>query len=89
MLLAQLMLDGAMLDDKHIAWASDIDHQFGDVAPTNFNTVPSLRGGGSLNGTLQVSLPSLSATASSSGPSRTVFVELCDAQMAFLRVWTH
>ncbi|CAL5228017.1 g11079 [Coccomyxa viridis] len=49
----QLLLNGATLDDQHIAWESDIDHQFGDVAPTNFNTISSLRGGGTLNGTLK------------------------------------
>ena len=70
----QLMLDGAMLDDQHIAWASDIKHQFGDVTPTNFNTVPSLRGGGGLNGTLQVSLPFSFATASTLRPSTLVIL---------------
>ena len=57
MLRVQLLLNGATLDDQHIAWESDIDHQFGDVAPTNFNTISSLRGGGTLNGTLKVSPP--------------------------------
>ena len=56
-LLMQLVPNASMLDDQHIAWASDIEHQFGGVAPTNFNDDPSFRGGGTLNGTLRVSTP--------------------------------
>ena len=53
----QLELNGTEIsvDDSHIAWPSDIDHQFSDVVPINFNTNPALRGGGTLNGTLKVS----------------------------------
>ena len=53
----QPILNGATLsvDDSHIAWPSDINYKFASTAPTNFNTDPPLRGGGTLNGTLKVS----------------------------------
>ncbi|CAK0771626.1 hypothetical protein CVIRNUC_003879 [Coccomyxa viridis] len=49
------ILDGAALsvDNSHIAWPSDINYKFANAAPTNFNTDPPLRGGGTLNGTLK------------------------------------
>lgn len=54
--VVQPMLNGAVLtvDDSHIAWPSDIDYKFANNAPTNFNTDPPLRGGGTLNDTLKV-----------------------------------
>ena len=57
LLLVQPLLNGAVLsvDDSHIAWPSDIDYKFANNAPTNFNTDPPLRGGGTLNDTLKVS----------------------------------
>ena len=50
------MLNGAVLgvDDSHIAWPSDINYKFANTVPTNFNTDPPLRGGGTLNNTLKV-----------------------------------
>lgn len=33
-----------------IAWESDLDHRFASFEPQNFNTIPSLRGGGDLGG---------------------------------------
>ena len=56
LVLAQPILDGAALsvDNSHIAWPSDINYKFANAAPTNFNTDPPLRGGGTLNGTLKV-----------------------------------
>ena len=56
-MLVQPMLNGAALsvDDSHIAWPSDINYKFANTAPTNFNTDPPLRGGGTLSGTLKVS----------------------------------
>jgi hypothetical protein len=53
----QLELNGTEMsvDDSRIAWPSDINYKFVDAVPTNFNTEPALRGGGTLNGTLKVS----------------------------------
>lgn len=35
---------------KGIAWRSDLDHKFAAYEPQNFNTIPALRGGGSIDG---------------------------------------
>ena len=57
MLVMQLMLNGTMLDDQHIAWASDVEKQFGNEHPTNFKDVTALTRGGNLNTTLKVNPP--------------------------------
>ena len=42
------------MDATGIAWKSDVDSKFANVPPSNFNTAPDLRGGGTINGSLQV-----------------------------------
>ncbi len=55
-LALQVSLNGeeVSIDDSNIAWKTDVDDMFADVPTTNFNTVPALRGGATINGTLQV-----------------------------------
>lgn len=43
-----------LVDASDIAWDSDVKSKYADVPPSNFNTAPDLRGGGTINGTLQV-----------------------------------
>lgn len=52
----QVSLNGSALvvDDAHIAWRTDIDKRFPSTPATNFNTVPELRGGGSISGPIKV-----------------------------------
>mmetsp|Transcript_1903 Transcript_1903/g.2107 ORF Transcript_1903/g.2107 Transcript_1903/m.2107 type:complete len:346 (+) Transcript_1903:122-1159(+) len=41
------------VNDKGIAWPSDVNEKFGDYQPTNFNTDPALRGGGTIDGSVK------------------------------------
>lgn len=38
------------VNQKSIAWRSDLDHKFAAYEPQHFNTVPELRGGGQIDG---------------------------------------
>jgi hypothetical protein len=46
--------EGLTVDDSNIAWKTDVDKMFAAVLATFFNTLPQLRGGGTINGTLKV-----------------------------------
>ncbi|BDA41295.1 ALA-interacting subunit 1 [Coccomyxa sp. Obi] len=51
----QVSLNGSALvvDDAHIAWRTDVDKRFTSTPATNFNTVPELRGGGTISGPIK------------------------------------
>ena len=38
------------VEQKGIAWRSDVEYRFAAYEPQNFNTVPELRGGGQIDG---------------------------------------
>lgn len=38
------------VEQKGIAWRSDVEHRFAAYEPQNFNTVPEFRGGGRIDG---------------------------------------
>jgi hypothetical protein len=48
-------VDGApvAVNEKGIAWTSDVEHKFGAYSPVNFNTDPATRGGGVIEGTVK------------------------------------
>jgi hypothetical protein len=44
------------VDDANIAWRTDVVNMFADVPAANFNSLPDLRGGGTISGSIQVHL---------------------------------
>ena len=55
----QVSLNGAAvaLDDSNIAWKTDINKRFPSANASHFNTVPELRGGNSISGSIKVYCP--------------------------------
>lgn len=55
----QVSLNGAAvaLDDSNIAWKTDINKRFPSANASYFNTVPELRGGNSISGSIKVHSP--------------------------------
>lgn len=45
---------GTALDvnENRISWSQDRDHKYADILPSNYQTVPALRGGAEMNTTL-------------------------------------
>ena len=43
-----------IIDDTHITWKTDVDKRFPATTALNFNTVPELRGGGTITGPIKV-----------------------------------
>lgn len=58
----QVSLNGSALvvDDAHIAWKTDIDKHFPATPATNFNTMPQLRGGGTISDPIKVAFKLIS-----------------------------
>lgn len=69
----QVSTDGSLMtvDDANIAWKTDVNKRFPAAPATDFNTIPDLRGGGTVTGPIKVpaKCPSLPVNSSKRIPT--------------------